>query len=45
MKNGRTTLVGVVDSSADKQIAEMRAREVTGVFNVDNDLTVRTPTY
>jgi hypothetical protein len=40
VKNGRTTLVGVVDNSADKQIAEMRAREVNGVFNVDNDLTV-----
>ena len=34
MKNGRTTLVGVVDNSADKQIAEVRAREVTGVFEV-----------
>jgi hyperosmotically inducible protein len=40
VKNGRTTLVGVVDSSADKQIAEVRAREVSGVFNVDNNLTV-----
>lgn len=40
VKNGRTKLVGVVDNSLDKQIAEMRAREVTGVFNVDNELTV-----
>ena len=40
VKNGRTTLVGVVDNSADKQLAGVRAREVNGVFNVDNDLTV-----
>ena len=40
VKNGRTTLVGVVDSNMDKQIAETRAREVTGVFEVNNDLTV-----
>jgi hyperosmotically inducible protein len=41
VKNGRTTLAGVVDNSADKQLAEIRAREVTGVFNVNNELTVR----
>jgi hyperosmotically inducible protein len=41
VKNGRTKLAGVVDNNADKQIAGMRAREVDGVFNVDNDLTVR----
>ena len=40
VKNGRTTLVGVVDNSADRQIAEVRAREVSGVFAVDNNLTV-----
>ena len=40
VKNGRTTLVGVVDSQADKVIAEMRAREVTGVFSVENELVV-----
>jgi osmotically-inducible protein OsmY len=40
VKNGQTTLAGVVDNSADKQIAEVRAREVNGVFNVDNQLTV-----
>ncbi len=40
VKNGRTTLVGVVDNDADRQIAEVRAREVSGVFNVDNQLTV-----
>jgi hyperosmotically inducible periplasmic protein len=41
VKNGRTTLAGVVDNNADKQLAEIRAREVTGVFNVNNELTVR----
>jgi osmotically-inducible protein OsmY len=41
VKNGRTKLAGVVDNDADKQIAGMRAREVDGVFNVDNDLTIR----
>ena len=40
VKNGRTMLLGVVDSAADRQIAEVRAREVTGVFDVDNALTV-----
>jgi hyperosmotically inducible protein len=40
VKNGRTMLLGVVASGADRQIAEVRAREVTGVFEVDNGLTV-----
>ena len=40
VKNGRTMLLGVVDSAADRQIAEVRAREVNGVFGVENDLTV-----
>jgi hyperosmotically inducible protein len=40
VKNGRTMLLGVVDSAADRQIAEVRAREVPGVFGVDNGLTV-----
>jgi osmotically-inducible protein OsmY len=31
-------LLGVVDSAADRQIAEVRAREVTGVFGVENGL-------
>ena len=38
VKNGRTMLLGVVDSAADRQIAEVRAREVSGVFGVENDL-------
>jgi osmotically-inducible protein OsmY len=40
VKNGRTTLLGVVNGAADRQIAEVRAREVSGVFEVENDLTV-----
>ena len=40
VKNGRTTLMGVVGSEMDKRMAEIRAREVTGVFNVENELTV-----
>ena len=39
VKNGRTILLGVVDSAADRQIAEVRAREVSGVFEVENGLT------
>jgi osmotically-inducible protein OsmY len=34
-------LLGVVDSAADRQIAEVRAREVTGVFEVESRLSVR----
>jgi len=40
VKGGRTMLLGVVDSAADRQIAEVRAREVTGVFEVENSLAV-----
>jgi hyperosmotically inducible protein len=40
VKNGRTMLEGVVDNAADRQIAELRAREVEGVFAVENDLTI-----
>lgn len=40
VKNGRTMLLGVVDSASDRRLAEVRAREVTGVFNVENPLTV-----
>ena len=38
VKNGRTTQLGVVDNATDRQLAEVRAREVTGVFSVENDL-------
>ena len=40
VKGGRTTLVGVVDSPVDRQLADVRAREVSGVFAVENRLTV-----
>ena len=40
VKNGRTTLMGVVDNAMDKQMAEFRAREVSGAFSVENDLIV-----
>jgi osmotically-inducible protein OsmY len=43
VKHGRTTLVGVVDNASDKQLAEVRAREVSGVFKVTNELVVITP--
>jgi osmotically-inducible protein OsmY len=33
-------LLGVVDSAVDRHVAEVRAREVTGVFEVKNDLVV-----
>jgi len=34
--NDRTILLGVVDSAADRQPAEVRARDGTGVFEVEN---------
>ena len=40
VKNGRTMLLGAVGNAADRQIAEVRAREVSGVFEVENSLTV-----
>jgi hyperosmotically inducible protein len=40
VKNGRTILLGVVDSVSDRQLAEVRAREVSGVFEVENSLTI-----
>jgi osmotically-inducible protein OsmY len=41
VRNGHTTLFGLVDNDGDRQIAEMRAREVTGVFSVDNQIVVK----
>ena len=35
-----SSLLGVVDNATDRQLAEVRAREVTGVFSVENDLDV-----
>jgi hyperosmotically inducible periplasmic protein len=41
---GHVTLVGVVDKQADKDLVGMRARQVPGVFSVDNNLRVATET-
>lgn len=40
VKGGRVTLLGMVSNDADKQIAGVRAREVTGTFGVENELIV-----
>lgn len=40
VKNGKITLLGVVDNEADKNVAGMRAREVPGSFGVENELVV-----
>lgn len=38
--NGHVTLTGVVNSQADKDVANIRANGVPGVFSVTNDLRV-----
>jgi len=43
VKNGRVTLEGVVDNEADKNLANVRANEVPGVFSVTNNLVVASP--
>jgi len=40
VKNGNVTLVGVVDSESDKNLANLRANGVPNVFSVKNDLAV-----
>jgi len=40
VENGKVTLYGVVDSQMDKQIAEMQAKSVPGVFSVTDRLVV-----
>jgi hyperosmotically inducible protein len=40
VKNGNVTLVGVLDSEADKNLAYMRANGVPNVFSVKNELVV-----
>jgi len=40
VNNGHVTLEGVVDSEADKNTAEIRAKSVPGIFSVTNNLTV-----
>jgi hypothetical protein len=42
VRNGRTTLVGLVDNESDRILAGVRARDVSGVFGVENELEVRT---
>jgi hyperosmotically inducible protein len=43
VKNGHVTLEGVVDSEADKNTAEIRAKSVPGVFSVTDNLQVVKP--
>lgn len=40
VKNGNVTLKGVVDSDSDRNLANVRANGVSGVFSVKNELTV-----
>jgi hyperosmotically inducible protein len=40
VKGGHVTLVGVVDNENDKNVAEIRAKSVSNVFSVDNQLQV-----
>ena len=40
VQNGRVMLLGVVDNENDKTVAGLRAREVPGTFDVDNQLVV-----
>jgi hypothetical protein len=40
VRNGHTTLYGIVDNDGDRTIAEMKAREVSGVFSVENEIVV-----
>ncbi|HSL22531.1 MAG TPA: BON domain-containing protein [Vicinamibacterales bacterium] len=40
VKNGRTKLIGVVDRDADKTVAALKARQIGGVFEVENEIQV-----
>ena len=40
VKNGHATLEGVVDNETDKNMAEIRAKSVPGIFSVTNNLRV-----
>ena len=40
VRNGHVDLMGVVDDPGDRTIAEMKARQVPGSFEVKNDLIV-----
>jgi len=43
VKNGHVTLEGVVDSEGDKNLVNIRANGVSGVFSVKNNLRVVKP--
>jgi len=43
VKSGRVTLEGVVDNETDKNIANIRANGVSGIFSVQNNLQVVKP--
>jgi len=43
VKDGNVTLVGVVASQVDKDLAGLAAREVPGVFSLTNNLRVENP--
>ncbi len=43
VKNGHVALEGVVDSDADKNLVNIRANSVSGIFSVDNHLQVVKP--
>ena len=40
VENGHVTLEGVVNNQTDRNVAEIRANSVPGVFSVTNDLRV-----
>jgi hypothetical protein len=42
VKNGKITLIGEVDSTADKTMAVLKARGVSGSFGVEDELSVDT---
>ncbi len=43
VKNGNVTLEGVVDREADKNMVNLRANGVSGIFSVKNNLQVEKP--
>jgi hypothetical protein len=43
VKNGHASLEGVVDNEADKNMVQLRANSVSGVFSVTNNLQVVKP--
>ena len=40
VQRGRTMLLGIVDNESDKTVAGLKAREISGVFAVENELVV-----